>query len=173
MHRLAWFCTVLRLLRAGSGSLCCFVYHIMIACMWFTFVYLVCGLLRTDVLPPLQVLAPKRSQSSQDVQHLQQRPSRPIPSLASTPEKPSGPQSDAADGQEGSSGRRDQPASNGQTQKAGGLGLLSRVASGLLGSGSRKSSSDKKVSSLCLTHSTIVARPKCQSSQAACKLRPQ
>ena len=118
----------------------------------------------------LQVLAPKRSQSSQDVQHLQQRPSRPTPSLASTPEKPSGPQSEAADGQEGSS-RRDQPASNGQPQKAGGLGLLGRVASGLLGSGSRKGSADKKVSLriLCLpTQSTTVARLKSQSLQTSC-----
>ena len=117
----------------------------------------------------LQVLAPKRSQSSQDVQHLQQRPSRPTPSLASTPEKPSGPQSEAADGQEGSS-RRDQPASNGQPQKAGGLGLLGRVASGLLGSGSRKGSADKKVSLSCLlpTQSTTVARLKSLRLETSC-----
>lgn len=79
------------------------------------------------------------------MQQLQQRPSRPTPSLASTPEKPSSPHLDAANGQEGSS-RRDQPTSNGQSQKAGGLGLLGRVASGLLSSGSRKGSSEKKVS---------------------------
>ena len=91
------------------------------------------------------MLAPKRSQSSQDVQHLQQRPSKPTSSLSSTPEKPSGTQSDAGTRQAGSS-RREQPAAKGQPQKAAGLGLLGRVASGLLGSGSRKGSSDKKVS---------------------------
>lgn len=77
---------------------------------------------------------------------LQQRSSRPTPALASTPEKPTAPpsQPQGTNGQEGSS-RREQPISNGQPQRAGGLGLLGRVASGLLGSGSRKGSSDKKV----------------------------
>lgn len=95
-----------------------------------------------------QVTAPKRSQSSQDMVHLHQHPSRPTPSLASTPEKPDPPPlpPHAAEGQQKGSSKRDQPLSNGQPQRAGGLGLLGRVASGLLGSSSRRGSSEKKVS---------------------------
>ena len=66
------------------------------------------------------------------------------PSLASTPEKPTEAHPEAAEGQKGPSKGQD-ASSNGQPQRAGGLGLLGRVASGLLGSGSKKASSDKKV----------------------------
>lgn len=95
----------------------------------------------------LQVIVPKRSQSSQDMGQLQHRSAKATPSLASTPEKDTDPSEDADNEQKASLQGAGQ-ASNGQTQKAGGLGwgVMSRVASGLLGSGSKKSVPDKKVS---------------------------
>ncbi|KAL0026968.1 hypothetical protein WJX79_003842 [Trebouxia sp. C0005] len=93
-----------------------------------------------------KVIVPKRSQSSQDMGQLQHRSAKATPSLASTPEKDTDPSEDADNEQKASLQGAGQ-ASNGQTQKAGGLGwgVMSRVASGLLGSGSKKSVPDKKV----------------------------
>ena len=78
---------------------------------------------------------------------LHHRSAKATPSLASTPEKDSDPSEDLDNGQKASSQGAGQ-APNGQTQKAGGLGwgVMSRVASGLLGSGSKKGTPDKKVS---------------------------
>ena len=98
-----------------------------------------------DLLHGAQVTVPKRSQSSQDMLQLQQRPTRPTTSLASTPEKPEASQPDTSDRQQEAL-QQEAVLSNARAQKAGGLGLLGRVASGLLGSGSKKGSSDKKVS---------------------------
>jgi len=81
------------------------------------------------------------------VGQLNHRPAKATPSLASTPEKDTDPSEDMDNGQKASSQGAGQ-ASNGQIQKAGGLGwgVMSRVASGLLGSGSKKGAPDKKVS---------------------------
>ncbi len=78
---------------------------------------------------------------------LHHRSAKATPSLASTPEKDTDPSEDLDNGQKASSQGAGQ-APNGQTQKAGGLGwgVMSRVASGLLGSGSKKGAPDKKVS---------------------------
>ena len=78
---------------------------------------------------------------------LHHRSAKATPSLVSTPEKDTDPPQDPDNGQKASSQGAGQ-ASNGQTQKAGGLGwgVMSRVASGLLGSGSKKGVPDKKVS---------------------------
>ena len=113
------------------------------------------------VLPQLtsdttqQVVVPKRSQSSQDMLHMQPRSTRPSPSLASTPEKPAEAEPEAAEGQKGAS-NGETSSSNGQPQRAGGLGLLGRVASGLLGSGSKRASSDKKVRLRCSCNGALV-----------------
>ena len=95
----------------------------------------------------LQVMVPKRSQSSQDMAQLHHRSAKATPSLASTPEKDTDPSEDPDNGQKASLQGAGQ-APNGQSQKAGGLGwgVMSRVASGLLGSGSKKGVPDKKVS---------------------------
>ncbi|DBA94995.1 TPA: hypothetical protein ACH3X1_002518 [Trebouxia sp. C0004] len=94
-----------------------------------------------------KVMVPKRSQSSQDMGQLHHRSAKAHPSLASTPEKDTDPSKELDNGQKASSQGASQ-ASNGQTQKAGGIGwgVMSRVASGLLGSGSKKGVPDKKVS---------------------------
>ena len=78
---------------------------------------------------------------------LHHRSAKATPSLASTPEKDTDPSEDPDNGQKASSQGAGQ-ASDGQTLKAGGLGwgVMSRVASGLLGSGSKKGAPDKKVS---------------------------
>ena len=94
----------------------------------------------------LQVTLPKRSQSSQDMVHLQHRPARAPPSLASTPEKAPEPWEGPDSGQQQSS-QGEGRAPTGPPQKGGGLGwgVVTRVASGLLGSGTKKGSNEKKV----------------------------
>ena len=99
--------------------------------------------------------APKRSQSSQDM--LQQpfpSPAKPNPSLASTPEKgaphlqspaqtpASQPPEQLKDARKkgGGSDPGEPPAKGG----APGWGLMGRVASGLLGAGTKKGGADKK-----------------------------
>ncbi len=78
---------------------------------------------------------------------LHHRSAKATPSLASTPEKDTDPSQHPDNGQKASLQGAGQ-APNGQTQKTGGLGwgVMSRVASGLLGSGSKKGAPDKKVS---------------------------
>lgn len=85
---------------------------------------------------------------------LHHRSAKATPSLASTPEKDTDSSEDPDNGQKASSQGAGQ-APDGQTQKAGGLGwgVMSRVASGLLGSGSKKGAPDKKVS--CAITATI------------------
>ncbi len=89
---------------------------------------------------------PKRSQSSQDMLRLHHHTTKGTPSLASTPEKVAEPTEGTDNGQEPTSKGEGQGVS-GHAQKAGGLGwgVMSRVASGLLGSGSKKAPPDKKV----------------------------
>ena len=79
---------------------------------------------------------------------LHHRSAKATPSLASTPEKDTDPTEDPDNGQKASSQGAGQASNNGQTQKAAGLGwgVMSRVASGLLGSGSKKGVPDRKVS---------------------------
>ena len=78
--------------------------------------------------------------------HLQHRPARAPPSLASTPEKAPEPSEGPDSGQQQRS-RGEGQAPTGAPQKGGGLGwgVVTRVASGLLGSGAKKGGNEKKV----------------------------
>ena len=121
----------------------------------------------------LQVTMPKRSQSSQDMLQPVQKP---LSSLPPTPEKPFDPQpqpqsqpetpstSQPVEGKKKEMGSGEKGKDTGVgTAKGGGAGwgIMGRVASGLLGSGSKKSVDKKGVSLSCLPICCTLNAPVC------------
>ena len=128
----------------------------------------------------LQVTMPKRSQSSQDMLQPAQKP---LSSLPSTPEKPSdfpphpqiqpGPpaQSQPLEGKKKmGSGEKGKDGAVGTAKGGGaGWGIMGRVASGLLGSGIKKSVDKKGVSLSCLPIYCILTASVCVLLLIKCK----